>query len=232
MAVKIASVIPPNLPVAVDVDARAVYDVISRGGLALVPTDVGYGLVAMGEKAVARIYELKGRPRSKPCVTVVDREIFDELVLPIAPPIRAWIDDVTRRTPLAVVARLDSGSRLFASMEPGVQAQSVQNETVATFHSAGRLVEAVASLARSDGRLVVGSSANTASTGNNGTFDEVPAAMRSDVDLAFDRGGAWYANEQRLATTILNLETRGFLRKGVNFAQIERSWKALGEPST
>ena len=33
----------------------------------LLPTDVGYGLVAMQDSAVEQIYQLKGRPLSKPC---------------------------------------------------------------------------------------------------------------------------------------------------------------------
>jgi tRNA A37 threonylcarbamoyladenosine synthetase subunit TsaC/SUA5/YrdC len=208
-------------------DARAVYAIVSRGGLALVPTDVGYGLLAMGEEAVDRIYELKGRPRTKPCVTVVNASIFDDVVLPLAPVVRAWIDDVARRTPLAVVARLNERSRLLAAMPSGVRSQATQAGTIATFHSAGRIVEGVAALAHADGRLVLGSSANTAGTGNNASFVDVPESMRRGVDLALDRGPAWYANEQRQATTILDVTRGEFLRRGVNFTPIERSWKGL-----
>lgn len=208
-------------------DARAVYETVSRGGLVLLPTDVGYGLIGMKPQALHRIYELKGRPLSKPCVTVVNGAIFDDLTLPLASEIREWIEEVTRRTPIAVVARLDDRSRLLGAMPREVRAQTTQNGTIATFHSAGRLVEAVAVLAEADGRLLFGSSANLAGTGHNATFEDVPESMRGGVDLAIDRGPVWYENEHQHATTILDLRTGTFLRKGINFEQIERSWSAL-----
>ena len=60
----------------VDVDVQQIYVTLCAGGLALVPTDVGYGLVALEEEAVRKIYELKGRPAAKPCVTVGNAEIL------------------------------------------------------------------------------------------------------------------------------------------------------------
>jgi tRNA A37 threonylcarbamoyladenosine synthetase subunit TsaC/SUA5/YrdC len=205
-------------------DAGLVYVTLLAGGLVLLPTDVGYGLVAMEEDAVRRLYELKGRPLTKPCITVANAAIFDDLVQPVGVGIRSWLADVTTRAPLAVVAELDPQSYLLASMSPYVRAQATQNGTIATFHSAGRLVQRVASLALEDGRLIVGSSANLSGTGNNYAFDEVPETVRRAADLALDRGPAWYANEEKLATTILDLRSGKFQRKGVEFARIERSW--------
>lgn len=121
----------------------------------------------------------------------------------------------------------DDARAIYGVVSRGGRTQATQNDTIATFHAAGRVVEAVAALARADGRLIVGSSANTAGTGNNASFDDVPASIRRNVDLALDRGEAWYANARRDATTILHLPSRSFLRKGVNFAAIERSWQAL-----
>jgi tRNA A37 threonylcarbamoyladenosine synthetase subunit TsaC/SUA5/YrdC len=207
-------------------DAAQIYAALSAGGLALVPTDVGYGLVAMESSAVQRIYELKGRPLAKPCVTVADRRIFDEVSEPIDADVRAWIDSVTRRTPLAVVTRLAPASRLLASMSDYVRSQATQSGTIATFHNAGPIVSAVAALAYQDGRVVVGSSANTSGTGNNPSLRDVPDEMRRGVDLVVDHGPAWYGTDAREATTILDLTTGRFQRKGVNFALIERSWRA------
>jgi tRNA A37 threonylcarbamoyladenosine synthetase subunit TsaC/SUA5/YrdC len=206
-------------------DAALVYASLIAGGLALVPTDVGYGLLAMESSAVRRIYELKGRPLAKPCVTVADRWIFDEVSAPIDAEIRAWIDSVTRRTPLAVVTRLAPASRLLGSMSDYVRSQATQGGTIATFHNAGLIVSAVAELAYQDGRVVVGSSANTSGTGNNPSLRDVPEAMRRGVDLVVD-GRVWYGTDAREATTILDLTTGRFQRKGVNFALIERSWRA------
>jgi tRNA A37 threonylcarbamoyladenosine synthetase subunit TsaC/SUA5/YrdC len=207
-------------------DARRVYDVLRSGGVALIPTNVSYGLVAMEDDAVRRIYELKGRPSSKPCVTVTDAEIYDDVASPLDPIVRSWLDDIVTQTPLAVISRLNANSRLLAALSPYVFSQVTQDGTIATFFSAGELVQRVGELALADGRLVVGSSGNVSGAGNNSTFDAVPASIREGVDLALDWGPVRYANDQRLSTTILNLLTATFLRQGVNYAQIEQAWLA------
>jgi tRNA A37 threonylcarbamoyladenosine synthetase subunit TsaC/SUA5/YrdC len=207
-------------------DAAEVYATLREGGLALVPTDVGYGLVAMEEAGVRRVYELKGRPLSKPCITVANITILRDLVLPIDDAILEWITEVTEHVPLAVIAPLDPASDLLAAMPPYVRAQATQNGTIATFHAAGRLVHRIADLAFADRRVIVGSSANTSGTGNNYAFEDVPEEVRGAVDLALDRGRAWFANDQKLASTILDLRTGAFQRRGIEFTRIERSWSS------
>ncbi|MBK7585109.1 MAG: Sua5/YciO/YrdC/YwlC family protein [Myxococcales bacterium] len=208
-------------------DSRRVYSLLLEGGTALLPTNIGYGLVAMKERAVARIYELKGRPASKPCVTVATWPIFDDVSLPLAPELRAWVAETLLQSPLAIITRLNPKSRLLRSFEPYVLSQSTQGDTIATFHGAGDLIRAVALLAHQDGKLVVGSSANTSGTGNNYNLDEVPESIKSSVDLVLDYGAARYANEERMATTLLDLTRNRFQRKGIDFERIERSWQAF-----
>jgi len=217
----------PSMP-TLEQDAAAVYHTLRQGGVALVPTDVSYGLVAIGDDAVRRIYELKGRPAAKPCVTVVNDDIYRDVALPIDAGIRAWLHEISARTPIAVVSPLDPASRLLGALPPYVFSQATSNGTIATFFSAGRLVTRVAELAFADGRLVVGSSANLSGTGNNSTFAEVEEHIRQTVELALDRGPVRFANTQRLSTTILDLTTSRFLRKGVNVAMIEDAWIAAG----
>lgn len=207
-------------------DAARVYATLRTGGLALVPTDVGYGLLAVGEGAVDRIYELKGRPLAKPCVTVANRAILADIARPLEAATIDFIEAIRRRSPLAVVVHLEERSCLLASMDPGVRAQATHEGTLAAFFSAGPLVEAVADLALADGRLVVGSSANLSGTGNNGTFAEVPECMVRGADLALNRGPVRYASPEKLPATILNLTTGAFQRRGVDFPEIERRWLA------
>lgn len=202
-----------------------VYDTLRAGGLAVVPTNAGYGLLAMGAQAVERIYALKGRPASKPCITVTTWPVFDDVATPIDPAVRAWIEETIRWTPLAVVARKNPRSRLLASMDPFVLTQSTHNGTVATFHAAGDLVVRVAERAWADGRLVVGSSGNRSGHGNAYTLAEVPA--RDAADIVVDCGAIPVPGGERRATTILDLQSGTFLREGLHFAAIERSWRAL-----
>ena len=209
-------------------DAQQVYATLRDGGLALVPTDAGYGLVAIEENAVRRIYELKGRPASKPCVTVTTAAITEDVAAPLPLPVVDWIEAITYTSPLAIVTTLADASSLRTSQSPFVREQTTTNGTIALFYAAGQLLERLAERARVDGMLVVGSSANLSGTGNNYRYEDVPDSMVRGADLVLDRGPARFHSEQRLASTILDLTTGTFIRAGLNFTHIAQSWSRLG----
>ncbi len=50
-----------------------VASIIKKSGVTIIPTDTLYGIVAsaFSKKAVARIYMLKGRDKSKPCIVLI-----------------------------------------------------------------------------------------------------------------------------------------------------------------
>lgn len=54
-------------------DIRIVAEIIKNGGVAILPTDTVYGIVAdaINEEAVKKIYEIKIREFSKPCNILV-----------------------------------------------------------------------------------------------------------------------------------------------------------------
>lgn len=208
-------------------DAWKVLEVVEAGGVALAQTQTGYGLVAMRTEGVRRIYELKGRPAAKPCVTVGTMEILDEVAAELDVETRFWLSTATKAWPLAVVARLRPKSSLVASFEPFVAAQCTKAHTIATFFGVGPLIARTAELAHAKGRLIVGSSANLAGTGNNYTLADVPAAMRDGVDLAIDYGRSRFTSDEKLASTILDLTQRTFLRRGACYEEIEAAWHAF-----
>lgn len=213
----------------IESSAQQVYRALCRGGLAVVPTTAGYGLVAMSAAGVQRIYALKGRPSTKPCVVVATWPIFGEVTTGVDPAERRWIAEVTRSAPLAVVARLAHPSRLLSSLDPFVRDQCTHAGTVATFHNAGAVVTRLAELAYADGRLIVGSSGNRSGSGNAYALDEVPA--RKDADIVIDAGDIPMQDGRRLATTILDLPSGRFVREGIGFEVISRSWWARSAPS-
>ncbi len=208
------------------VHAAELYTLLLEGGLALAPTQTGYGLVGMKSDAVRRIYELKGRPTEKPCVTVGSMEILGEVARDVPASSRTWLAGAVRRWPMAVIARTQPESALLRSFEPFVASQCTKADTIATFFGVGDLISRAAELARMDGRLIVGSSANLAGTGNNYTLDDVPTSMRAAVDRVFDYGPTRFSSDAKLASTILDLTRGTFQRKGVCFEEIEASWTA------
>ncbi|NVB80243.1 MAG: hypothetical protein HOV81_17750 [Kofleriaceae bacterium] len=213
---------------ALDSDVQKVYATLRDGGLALVPTDVGYGLVAIKEPAVRRIYELKGQPAARPCVTVTTTAITERIAAPLPQAIVEWIDAITYTSPLAIVTKVAEGSRLRSLQPPFVREQTTSAGTIALFYSAGPLLERLAELARVDGMLVVGSSANLPGSGNNYVVADVPDSIVRGVDLVLDRGPTRFTSAQRLASTILDLTTGQIIRCGINCSHIAQSWRRLG----
>ena len=209
-------------------EAWQVYVTLVAGGVVVVPTNAGYGLLAMGPEGVRRIYEMKGRPTSKPCVLVTTWRVFDDVAAPIDPDVREWIVETLRWTPLAVVTRLNPRSRMLPCLDPFVRAQGTRDDTLATFHEAGPLVTRVAEIACEEGRLVFGSSGNRSGAGNAYRLDEFP--MLSAADMIIDRGPIPIPGDGRLATTILDLPNGRFLREGLHFERIRASWAARFAP--
>jgi tRNA A37 threonylcarbamoyladenosine synthetase subunit TsaC/SUA5/YrdC len=202
-----------------------VYEVLDQGGVALVPTSAGYGLVGVRAGAVERIYALKGRPAEKPCVVVVDWSIFDDIVEPPPPDVRAWMIGTVAWTPLAVVAPMASRSRLLAAAHPALLRQCSTGGTVAAYHNGGAVLSGLAARAFQQERLLVGSSANRSGTGNQYTLDEVPAEIRRAVDVIVDQGRI--PTRTRQAATILELPSGRFLRIGIHGERIRSSWETL-----
>lgn len=207
---------------------RAVYEVLAADGVVLLPTDVGYGLVACGDAGISRIYELKGRPLAKACITVATMDILDDVAELPDRTTRAWVEAQQRSVPIAVVAKVRAQSELVAAMTPMTREQATTKGTIACFLNAGPLVIALAKRARRDGRVVVGSSANLAFTGNNYSLGAVPPSIRDRVDLVVPGPAARYSNDERLATTILDLGSGEFIRKGIAYAEIADAWAELG----
>ena len=214
-----------------DIEDRA-YAILRDGGLVLLQTDVGYGLVAMHDRAVQRIYELKGRPSSKPCVTLADASIIDDLVTGVDRRVLAWVDRTSRRTPIAVISPLNPASRLLSGLSPYMRGQTTTAGTIATFYSAGPRVMRLAARAWADGMVMVGSSANSSGTGNNYALESVPESMRAGADLVIDDGRARYAQPDGMATTMLDLTKGTFQRKGINFDLVDAAWRSFQRESS
>ena len=69
---------------------RAAADILRAGGVVALPTETFYGLAAAARdaSAVRRIFELKGRPDSKPLLVLVDSVAMAETVATVTPTAR------------------------------------------------------------------------------------------------------------------------------------------------
>jgi tRNA A37 threonylcarbamoyladenosine synthetase subunit TsaC/SUA5/YrdC len=197
-----------------------VYAVIDRGGLALIRLDIGYGFAGRSEESIRRMYELKGRPESNPCVVPGNMDLLQELCPGLDPKILAWLRAQVPWTPLSVIGNLDVKSKVWLSLPEFVRKQCSKAETVAVFLNAGEFLEALLLRSLEDGKLFAGSSANLSGQGNVYRPEGLAPGLVAGVDIFIDHGVARYENPERMATTMVDLRTCQVTRRGVNYTKL------------
>ncbi len=156
-------------------DAGAFERCIAAGGVAVFPADTVYGLACdpASAAAVARLYELKGRPPDKPAAVMF---FALDAALDALP-------ELGPRTRAAAIALLPGGLTLLLP-NPERRFALACGPDPGTL---GLRVPAVAALA-SVGVPVLQSSANLAGQPDARTLDDVEPAIRAGADLVLDGG--------------------------------------------
>jgi L-threonylcarbamoyladenylate synthase len=143
---------------------------LDGGGVALFGADTVYGLCCdpQDERAVRRMFALKGRAPAKP----------------------AAIAFFSVGAALAALPELGERTRAaFAALLPGPLTLLVPNPARRFPHAGGTLLGVrVIELGTPIDRAILQSSANLAGGPDPRTLDEVPAGIRSAVDVEIDRG--------------------------------------------
>jgi tRNA A37 threonylcarbamoyladenosine synthetase subunit TsaC/SUA5/YrdC len=208
-------------------EVEAAVDTLLSGGLLLAKGDIGYGLFGTSEDAIRRMYALKGRPYSNPCIFIGDLGVLDEVALAADERVRRWVGELAAWTTCAVVLPERPGSAMVAGMDPWVRSQSITDGTLAVFLRCGGYLEQVVARMREAGVAIVGSSANRSSEGNRFRPEELPPEFLAGADLFVEHGDAALANDARKATTIVNLANWSIKRMGVNGERIVADFEAL-----
>ena len=186
-------------------DAQAFERCIAGGGVAVFPADTVYGLACdpASETAVARLYELKGRPADKPAAVM-----FFALE-----PALAALPELGARTRAALAALLPGGVTVLVA-NPRRRFALACGPDPDTLGLRVPALGAPISALRAVALPVLQSSANPAGGSDARTLADVDPAIRAGADLVLD-GGALGG----VASTVLDL--RGY--------EDGRSWSVLRE---
>jgi L-threonylcarbamoyladenylate synthase len=142
---------------------------IAGGGIAVFPADTVYGLACdpANEAAVARLYELKGRPPDKPAAVM----FFDRVQA------LAMLPELTART-----------RALMARLLPGAVTLLVPSDRFPLAGGAGTLGLRVPDIPALGSLPVLQTSANAAGGPDARRLEGVPEAIRQGADLVLDGG--------------------------------------------
>jgi L-threonylcarbamoyladenylate synthase len=182
-----------TVPTALDdKDVRRLEECLAAGGVAVFPADTVYGLCCdpVNERAVRRLYELKGRPAERPAAVMFFALAFLLRALP----------DLARRERAAVQALLpgpttlllpNRGNRYPLACGLGESGQGESGSGESGSETLGLRVPAwPASLAalRTVSVPVLQSSANLSGEPDARHLLDVPESIRAGIDLVLDGG--------------------------------------------
>ena len=200
----------------IDKDAQRVFDVVRDGGVALIPLDVAYALVARTPEAVRRVYAAKGREFAKPMGLVGGLPAHEALqVLDAGKRAVVRAIAVDHDLPISVVAPYHEEQPYMAGLDPFVLARCTRAGTMNLLLNAGALRTRLAQLCWEQGVAMVGTSANVSLAGSRFRVEDVHDAILDICDLVVDYGASRYENREGLSSTIIDFGNMRLLRRGV-----------------
>lgn len=213
----IASVTIDNLddPPRPDLVRRAI-DILERGGLVAIPTETVYGLAAdaTNGRAVARIFEVKGRPRFNPLISHVDgmqmaRQlgVFDNRALSLAG--RFWPG------PLTLILPRTADCPVHPLATAGLQTIGIRIPN-------GPIREII----RIFGRPLAAPSANRSGRLSPTRADHVADQLGASIDLILDAGPCTVGLESTIVAVLPGQPARLLRPGGLSAVRIEET---LGE---
>ena len=195
--------------------ATLVIDTLRRGGMAVVPLDVAYGVLAGSREALERIYLAKGRPRTKPCGLLASWSQFNALSTGRPSAKRAVGRVIQSGFPLGVITSVDWTNPVAQAIPRSCSDLLVRDDAIALFLRMGGMADALLDAADRERVILYGSSANRSSAGNSFSLAEVPREILETADVICDGGPCALSNEARLPSTMINLRNGQMTRRGI-----------------
>ena len=185
------------------------YTMLCNHGVVLLPTNLGYALVAVTARGVNHLYNLKGRPKNKPSGVLATTEIFASVT---TSDYVYEVDQIDR--PLGVIEHWNPASAHVANLPRIGKA----GHSIALFLNLDGFMKELAEHAYENGRLIMVTSANLAGTGNNYRLQDVPQSIREGCVYEIDGGTSEYqltrSAFETITTTMIDLTNKEFVRPG------------------
>jgi len=199
---------------AIEQDARRTFDVLKRGGIAILPSDVGYSLIGGSAAALRRIFETKQRPPTKLNAMLGNAAIHRDVHLVDARQgdiVRAITEDYD--LPLGLIAPARADHPLLRSLDPDAWQASSKSGTVCMLMNAGRFHEAICRLSLAEVHPLFGSSANRTMTGTKFRVEDIEPEIAAIADVVIDYGLRKY-HLYKASSTLLDIRTMTVVRFG------------------
>jgi tRNA A37 threonylcarbamoyladenosine synthetase subunit TsaC/SUA5/YrdC len=207
----------PFQPFDYEADAKAAWDTIYGGGIAVFTSHVGYAMCSATTAAIDKIFKVKRRTPAKFHAMSGNMDLHKELHV---------IDDRARDVlalitegyglPLGTIAPVRLDHPIIQGLPDHVREQTVKNASLAMLMNAGVMNELMAAHGLEHGRLILGSSANISQQGTKFRVEDIEPDIREAADIVIDHGVSRWESDGR-SSTMLNIQTLEVIRMGAAY---------------
>ena len=207
----------------VEDDASMVFDVITSGGVAIVPLDVAYAIIGHTETAIRKIFSAKKRSLDKPSgmFANMDHSLALHQLGERERKIQYCLIN-EHNLPFSVVAPFNNTHSLLSNVDPYVINTSSKSGTLDMLLNAGRFHDALARLCFKDNKPAFGSSANISLTGSKFNATDIEQELIEVADIVIDHGTSKYANVEGISSTIIDFRDFTVIRHGCCFPELKQ----------
>ncbi len=198
-------------------DAERVFATLRDGGVAIVPTAIGYAIVGATSEAIRRTHRAKGRAPSKYNAFTGSPALHEEIHV-LDDERRSMVRMLTETydLPVGAIAPCRKDHPIFLALEPDVYAQSTYRDTAALLLNGGPVLVELGRLSHAHGLGVVGSSANRSLAGTKFRVRDIEPEVLAAADLVIDHGLVRWAAYGR-SSTMIDFATLTATRVGACF---------------
>lgn len=196
-------------------DIRRLIDVLTNGGIALMPANLGYALIASTPEANRRLIAVKRREAHKRQGMLMDA-ITEREIHVVDQRKRDIIDCITvdYDLPLGIVAKYREDHPLIQSLDPFLRKIGTARGSISTaLNDGGVFNNALTRYSREHVVPFFGSSANLTGRGAKHRIEDIEPEIIAAADLVLDYGLCRYHAYKTTATQI-NFDTMEVLRIG------------------
>ncbi|KAK4496844.1 hypothetical protein PRZ48_011293 [Zasmidium cellare] len=211
---------PPQIP-NIKADALRAFNVLQKGGLAIVPFSVGYAITATDPAALQRAFETKQRKPHKRHAMIGSYALHKEIH--VLPEREAGMVELLTKTldmPLGVVAPFRREHPLIEKLGEELLARSSMDGTLSMLVNGGPFQDELSRLAVEAGVPLMGSSANVTGKGTKSFAEDIEPEILAVADIVIDYGKMKYVHP-RPSSTMINFKDVSPIRFGACYDAIK-----------
>ncbi|KAJ5611377.1 hypothetical protein N7510_008096 [Penicillium lagena] len=202
-------------------DARRVFETLKKGGIAIIPATVGYGIVAITPEALQRIFITKQRQPHKRHAMIGSYALHQALhVLPSREAEMVRLLTVDLDLPLGVVAPFRADHPIIQKLPPDTLAQSTVDGKLAMLVNGGLFQDELSRMTADEELPLIGSSANLTGKGTKRAVEDIEPEILAVADIIIDYGCQKF-HYPRPSSTMIDFQNMRLLRYGACYDVVQ-----------